>query len=577
MLLVGSLPFDTRTGEVTTMSTRTTVYEELAAELSAARTQAKFGLAGEDNILLIDAVTQAGIAVYPASHENVAVNMADGFSWRSGQIGVCTVTRGSGVLNAATAIRTAARAGRRVLVITGDIATDGDPRWDLKALDYRPLVSSLGAEYFPVASAAEAVPVLREALEATRAGRTSVFAVPVDILLGNAAESSAPAMLDRTPTIATAPSGAEVREVGQEDTTRVARLLMSHDRPLVLAGQGVATAGVRDELEELARRTGALLGTTLLARDLFRGSPYNLGVVGGFSSDPAVPILAEIDCVIAFGASLNSWTTGGATLFHDASIIQVDTDPEALGANLSIALGICADAAATVRGLLEAIPEALPDDARPLHDAAVLARLCDPLWDGPDESLPNALDPRAIATALDVALPEQRTVVLDTGRFLSAPGRFMHHLVPDAFRHTADAGSIGMGLGVALGGALARPDIPAVLFVGDGGLSMSLGDLGTAARHHLPLVIVVMNDQAFGAELVHLQTHGLGWDAACLPDIDFAACARALGIEAATVHTLDELERHTADVAQRQAPLLLDCKIRRDLFETRVIARSGPR
>ena len=561
---------------MTSMSIRTTVYGELAAELAATRTQVMFGLAGEDNILFIDEVTRKGIAVYPASHENVAVNMADGFSWRSGQIGVCTVTRGSGLLNAATAIRTAARAGRRVLVITGDNATDSDSRWDLKALDYGPLVSSLGAEYFHAASADQAVPVLRQALDATRAGRTSVLAVPVDILLGNAAESSAAAIDDRTPTVATASPRAAGREVAREDTRRVAELLMSHSRPLMLAGQGVAGAGVRDELEELARRSGALLGTTLLARDLFLGSPYNLGIVGGFSSDPAVSILAEIDCVIAFGASLNSWTTGGATLFRSVPVIQVDTDPDAFGANIPIALGICADAAATVRGLLEAIPEVAPGDDRPLHDAAVLERLGDPLWDGPDESLSNALDPRAIATVLDAALPEERTVVLDTGRFLSSPGRYMHHLAPNAFRHTADGGSIGMGLGVALGGTLARPDVPAVLFIGDGGLSMTLGDLETAARHQLPLVIVVMNDQAFGAELVHLRMHKLRWDAACLPDLDFAACARALGIEAATVRTLGELKSHTADVARRRTPLLLDCKIRRDLFETRVIARSGP-
>ncbi len=133
---------------------------------------------------------------------------------------------------------------------------------------------------------------------------------------------------------------------------------------------------------------------------------------------------------------------------------------------------------------------------------------------------------------LDRALPEDRVVVLDSGRFMTSPARFIRVPEPGCFRLTADAGSIAIGLGVALGAAIARPKAANVLFVGDGGLSMSMGDLETAARNAVRLIVVVMNDRAYGAEYVHLQADGLPPNYAALPEIDFAGVARALGIEA---------------------------------------------
>jgi acetolactate synthase I/II/III large subunit len=544
-----------------------TVSTDLVAELVRTRTEVMFGLVGEDTVGLVTEAAGAGISYCGARHENVAVGMADGFSWRSGEVGVCTVTRGPGLLNAATAIRTAARAGRRVLVITGDMPADGDWRWDFKSIEHAPLVAALGAQHLRATTPADSVFALREALSNVQQGHTTVLSVPVDVLDS--------ASIGRPARTAPKPAGPparplETREPNPDKIARAGEVLQASDRPLILAGRGAMAPDARSTFEALARRTGALLGTSLLARDLFRGCQYDIGVVGGFSGEPAVPILAEVDCVIAFGASLNSWTTGGGTLFNDIPVIQVDIDPAQIGANLPVAVEICGDALLTARRLLDAIPAADTGGPAPLHRCEVLAALRQPLWAGPDESTAEGLDPRAVTTTLDALLPEARTVVLDSGRHLTSAGRFMRFLSPDAFRHTADGGAIGMGLGIALGAAAARPDTPTVLFIGDGGLSMTLGDLETSVRNHLALTIVVMNDHAYGSELIHLRAKGLSCEHAQLPEIDFAECARSLGIEAATVRTLDDLRTYATGLEGRTTPLLLDCKIRQDLFIQRV-------
>jgi acetolactate synthase-1/2/3 large subunit len=549
---------------MTTVDSPRAVYTRLVEDLIRMDTTVMFGLAGEDTVAFITSAAQAGITYCGARHENIAVGMADGFSWRSGRVGVCTVTRGPGLLNAATAIRTAARARRRVLVITGDMATAGDWDWDFKSIEHDPLVAALGARHFRARTADDCASSLRDAMAAAVSGDTVVLSIPVDVMHSRSAEpaTQVPAAAASAPPIRPAPRPGDLR--------RAAELLLASDRPLILAGRGAKGPEIRDALQELARRSGALLGTSLLARDQFLTSPYDIGVVGGFSGDPAVPVLATINCVVAFGASLNTWTTGGGTLFQDVPVIQVDTDPTQLGACLPVSLGVCGDALETARELIRMVPEPDPGHRYPLHEPELLQTLREPLWSGPDETSSEGLDPRAVTTALDAILPNDRAVILDSGRHLTSAGRFMRFLGPDAFRHTADGGAIGMGLGIALGATAARPETPTVLFIGDGGLSMTLGDLETAVRNQLGLIVVVMNDHAYGSEVAHLNARGLPWDYAQLPEIDFAQCARSLGVEAATIRTLGDLRAHARNLEGRTSPLLLDCKIRQDLFVQRV-------
>jgi thiamine pyrophosphate-dependent acetolactate synthase large subunit-like protein len=515
---------------------------------------------GEDTAALTTELALAGLPYYACRHESAAVGMADGYSWATGRLGVCMVTRGPGLLNAVNAARTAVRGARRVLLLAGDAVSAGDWRHDYKYVDQGPVARSIGLEYFSADRADAVIPELRKAIRSAAEGRAAMMAIAVDVLHGPAIGEwqAAPEATTRVET-----SG----EPSDADVDALVDVLAHSSRPLILAGAGASAPETRKLLVELADRMGALLGTTLKNKDAFAGHPFNLGVVGGFAGDPARDLLESFDCVVVFGAALTPFTTAQRTLFRDIPVVQIDNVPAQLGANQQVALGVLADAGATARRLLETVPEA---GRKPLHEPATLARLQVPLYAGPDESVDYELDPRALAQALDELLPKERAVILDSGRFMTSPGRFVRVPGPDYFRITSEGGSIGVGFAVALGAAVGRSDRTTVVFIGDGGMMLALTDLDTAARHAIPLLIVVMNDHGYGAERIHLEADGLSTEFANFPETDIARAAAGLGVEAETVRTLAELRKIAPKLTGRTRPLLLDCKIRPDITAERL-------
>jgi thiamine pyrophosphate-dependent acetolactate synthase large subunit-like protein len=172
------------------------------------------------------------------------------------------------------------------------------------------------------------------------------------------------------------------------------------------------------------------------------------------------------------------------------------------------------------------------------------------------------IDPRVLSLALDEALPVERTVVVDSGHFMGYPSMYLQ--VPDAAGFVFAQGfqSVGLGLANAIGVAVARPDRLTVAVVGDGGLLMGLAELETAVRLALPLLVVVYNDAAYGAEVHHFGPSGAPLDTVRFPDTDLAELARGAGAQGLTV-------RRRADLtglgdwltSGRQRPLLLDAKV----------------
>jgi len=539
------------------------VYNLITRELGQAGVSYLFGLVGEDTVLFTADMSAAGIRYVGSRHEAGAVAMADGYAWATGEVGVCTVTRGPGMMNALTACRSAVQGRRRVLIVTGDIPLDGGGPF-YKNIDQERVCESVGLDYYQASSAAAVVSQLHRALAAAREGRPSVLAVPADILNGTYRHEdliSGSGQVISPPQYAGTPNDVDI--------DRLVGLLSSAARPLLLAGLGACSEACRDLLTEIAGRTGALVGTTLLAKGLFRGSSFDLGVIGGFSTDAAVPFLADVDLVVAFGASLSPYTTAHGSLFREIPVVQVVNDPARIAERTRVDVSIVADAEETCRLLADALPLEPPPDA-PFHREDVLTALTGPVSTASDRSTVDELDPGVVATILNELLPADRVIVLDSGRFATGPGRFIAVREPGSIRHTADGGSIGLGLGVAMGAAIGRPDRTNVLFAGDGGFSMALADLETAARHHLALVMVVMDDRQYGSELRLLDGAGLPGDTAALPQIDFVAVAAALGIEAFTVRTVDDLNELAPRLLNRRAPILLHCLIRRDVTVPRL-------
>jgi len=179
-----------------------------------------------------------------------------------------------------------------------------------------------------------------------------------------------------------------------------------------------------------------------------------------------------------------------------------------------------------------------------------------------DEGTDDLIDPRTLSIGLDDLLPAERTVVVDSGNFMGYPSMFLS--VPDAagFVFTQAFQSIGLGLGSALGAAVARPDRLTVAALGDGGYLMGAAELATAATLGVPLLIVVYNDGAYGAEVHHFGPHGHVLDTVRFPDWDLAAIGRGYGLDGVTVRSSADLAAVRAWVeGPRKRPLVVDAKV----------------
>ncbi|MGW5649327.1 thiamine pyrophosphate-binding protein [Saccharopolyspora sp. NPDC003752] len=512
-----------------------------------------FGVVGSGNFHVTNALVAAGARFVAARHEGGAATMADAYARTSGRLGVLSVHQGCGLTNALTGITEAAKSRTPLLVLAAETASAAI-RSNFR-IDQDALATAVGARAERVHSAATAVDdVVRAVRLATEGRRTVVLNLPLDV---QAAEFDGEPHVPQLPALnPVAPSAAAVRELADR--------LVTAQRPVFIAGRGARHAGV--ELRALAEACGALLATSAVARGLFRDDPWSLDVSGGFATPLAAELISGADLVVGWGTALNMWTTRHGNLIGAGSaLVQVDIESEAIAAHRPVDLGVLGDVAATA----EAARAELADRGirrAGYRDPEVRERIAsagswrDVAFD--DESTPDAIDPRALTIALDALLPEERVLAVDSGNFMGYPSMFLR--VPDeqGFCFTQAFQSIGLGLATAIGAALARPDRLPVAALGDGGALMGIAELETAARLGLPMVIVVYDDHAYGAEVHHFGPDGHRLDTVEFPDTDLAAAARGFGCTGLTVRT----EADLAPVRDwlngpRATPLLIDAKI----------------
>lgn len=528
----------------------TKAYQVFAETLAANGIRDVFGLMGDANMQYLASYLERGLGrFHPAAHEATGVSMADGWSRLSGQIGVVSVTHGPGLTNTVTALKEAVEARSRLLLLTGETVA---ARARLQTMDVEQLVYPTGSGYECVYSADTVAEDLCRAI-------TRVHSESRPIVLNFPS-----ALLARTtgvhPRSAVRPSA--VGAAADCDVERAAQLIITMRKPVVLAGMGVVRSGAGAAVAGLARLLGAPLATTLLAKGLFAGDPADLGVFGGLTHGVARELLDDADAVIAFGASLNRFTAGHDDgLLAGKSIIQCDVDATRFGAATPIDVALLGDAHATATALTERLSRR--GDLVPWH-VDVRARLAveDPLAQYREQDSGKGLTPAQVTAALAEQLPADKNVISDLGRFITAPWRHLGVAVPGTFTHSGHFGSIGLGLGTALGAAIAAPQRPTVLIVGDGALMMGVQEIATAARLGVPLIIIVFDDGAYGAEYSKLASFGHDPAHSLVRWPDITAVARSLGAAVSSVRTLHELRAAVGSaLANTAGPYLIDVHI----------------
>lgn len=518
-----------------------------------------FGVVGSGNFALTEALRTGGVPFTATRHEGGAATMADAYTRMSGRVGVVTLHQGCGLTNAMTGIGEAAKSRTPMLVLTAD-----SPAAALRAnfrIDQDALVRSVGAVSDRVYSAATAVTDVTRAFRTAVAQRhTVVLNVAIDIAAA-ACSAAGPVGAIAVPAPAR-PDADAVR--------RFVEILRTARKPVFVAGRGARTAG--PVVAELAQACGALLATSAVANGLFAGDRFAVGISGGFSSPATAELITGADLIVGWGCALNNWTMRhGRLIGPDARVVQIDDDIDAFGAHRPIDVRVLGDCAATARDVLAVWLSSGPADRIGYRTAEVAERIASSArWqDVPvaDSSTDERIDPRLLTIALDEILPPERIVSIDSGNFMGYPST--HLSVPDEFGFcfTQAFQSIGLGLYTAIGAAFAQPGRLPVLGAGDGGFLMAIAELETAVRAGVPLVAIVYNDSAYGAEVHHFQ--GAEHTTVTFPETDIAAIAAGFGATGVTVRSTGDLvpvrewvEHYRA--AGQSRPLVIDAKITSD-------------
>jgi len=540
------------------------VTEAVAEVLTKLGAQTVFGVVGSGNFTVTNALIARGARYVAARHEGGAAVMADAWARLTGLPGIVSVHQGPGLTNAMTGITEAAKSRTPLIVLAADVASSA-VRSNFR-IDVTALGRSVGAAVFRPRSPGFAVDETVRAYRTALAGRrTVVLALPLDVQAGSCTmPGSLPAVGPAAPV---APSVSSV--------AALAEALAAARRPVFIAGRGARVSGARADLEMLGSRCGSLLATSAAAKGLFRGSPWDLDVSGGFASPLAAELIRDADLVVGWGCSLNMWTLRhGRLIGPDATVAQVDDDPSALGAHRPVTLGVTGDVALTARAVAGVLPPDAPEftgyRSAELRDRlAAQVRWRDVPYEDEgtggggrgagDQAL---IDPRTLSIALDDMLPAERIVAVDSGNFMGFPSMFLS--VPDAagFCFTQAYQSIGLGLASAIGSAIARPDRLTVAALGDGGALMGISELETVVRLGLPMVIVVYDDEAYGAEVHHFGPDGHPLDTVRFPPTKIARIGRGFGCDAVTVRRRRDLRAvQTWLDGPRAAPLLIDAKV----------------
>ena len=532
------------------------VYEALAAAFAAEGTTDVFGMMGDANMHWMNALAGHGTRLYEVRHEGAGLSMAHGFARASGKPGVVTTTSGPGVAQLATSMIVASRARIPLVAFVGETPLGDESA--VQYLDQRRFAAAIECEFFHVAKADSATEVVRNAFHLARTqSRPVMISAPMDVQLQEFDDDlpySPSTERLRTPKLLPHPDRIE----------QARELIAASKRPVIIAGRGARQAGAAEEILALQQRTGALLATTLQAKNwLYGRTDYHVGIAGLFGSKVAMELLQEADCVIAVGASLNHYTIESGYLFPDAKFVQIDTAPNVVMGNGRVAdCYVQADAITGLTALTGALDGA---EAEGFHTTDVHRRLTAPLVDPADYRRdPGLLDPREAIAVVDEELPGEIGLVLGSGHQTDF-GTMLFQRSREVTSNYGMFGAIGQAPLLTVGAVVAKGE-PMFVVEGDASFLMHLSEFETACRYGLPVLVVVMNDEGLGAEYHKAAAKGLDPALAVIPTPELGTVAQALGGGGATVRTVDELRAALGEYARAPRPTVIDVRITRDVL-----------
>jgi sulfoacetaldehyde acetyltransferase len=364
---------------------------------------------------------------------------------------------------------------------------------------------------------------------------------------------------------------------GAQSLDEAARLLASAKYPVIMAGGGVVMSGGVEEARALAEYLSAPVVTSYLHNDAFPAShELAAGPLGYQGSKAAMRLIGKADVVLALGSRLGPFGTlpqhGMDYWPRDAQIIQVDANPRVIGLVKKIAVGVCGDARQAAAELLARLKakkgaakrnEARIGEIRQAKEewAKELAS-----WPSPSES--GRIGPRQALAGLERALPRNAMVSTDIGNVCSVANSYLRFDQPQSFFAAMSFGNCGYAFPTIMGAKVARPDRPAIAYVGDGAWGMSLAEVMTCVREEIPAIAVVFNNMQWGAEKKNqIDYYGNRFVGTNLTNPNFAEVAKAMGADGVRVDHVDQIGDALAAAVRSDRCTVLDVQLTRELGE----------
>jgi len=515
-----------------------------------------FGIMGSAFMDAMDIFAPAGIRLVPVVHEQGAAHMADGFARVSGRHGVVIGQNGPGISNCVTAIAAAFWAHSPVVMITPETGTMGIGLGGFQEANQLPMFQEFVKYQGHIVNENRMAEITGRCFDRAMSeiGPTQLN-IPRDRFYGDIdVEIPEPMRLDRGPG-------------GERTLNEAAELLAQAEFPVMVSGGGVVMGDAMDEAVALAERLGCPVVNSYLHNDSFPAShPQWTGPLGYQGSKAAMKLIAKADVVLALGTRLGPF---GTLPQHDmdywpkeAKIIQVDADQKMLGLVKKVQVGICGDAGAAAKAILERLDaKTLACDSTRDERAATTAEekaaweaeLDEWTHEKDDFSLEmieeaktedgNWLHPRQVLRELENAMPARAMVSTDIGNINSVANSYLRFEEPRSFFAPMSWGNCGYALPTMIGAKAGAPDRPAISYAGDGAWAMSMSEIMTAVRHDIPVTAIVFHNRHWGAEKKNqVDFYGRRFVAGELEGGEnYSEIAKSMGAEGVRVDNIDEV------------------------------------
>jgi acetolactate synthase-1/2/3 large subunit len=533
------------------------VYQRLAEAFKAEGTSAVFGIMGDANMYWYSELDKLGVQLIEVRHEGAGLGMADGWARSTHTPGVASSTCGPGTSQLATGLLVAARAESPLVAFCGAHPTNDDGY--NQRLDQGRFAAACETAFVPLNSAESADDVVRKAFYIARLeSRPVMFNAPMDIQQ-KTFEDDEPYQPSSTilPRNAASPA--------PDALQRALDIISKAKRPVIVAGRGARWSGAGDAILKLAERSGALIATSLMAKTWLSSDPFHIGVSGLYATKTAINLLQEADVVIGVGASLNRYTTEHGYLYPNAKFVHLDTKPHVLMGNArSSDVYIQTDAKAGV----EAIEAALAKQnfkQTGYRTAEVKKQLVGHFQDRKEYPIgEDKVDPREVVTTLDETVPT--TISLLTGS--GATGGFSNILFTKERPLVMAShffGCIGQMMPAAMGAVVASGYKPHVLVDGDASVMMHLAEFETMVRYKMPLLIVVLNNEALGSEYYKLDAHKMDKELSVISTPDLGKVAQAFGGKGKLAKSAEDVQKAAQEWVAKPCPMIIDARIDRSV------------